>query len=73
MYSVKKNYDSPKDEDMEGVLHLLEKNIDCTDILINHIDGLIENTYFPKPFHDILTAIRNTCAVHVMNITRLTK
>ncbi|GAA4277766.1 hypothetical protein [Aquimarina mytili] len=72
MRKLKKDYYCGDHEEIEGVFSLLEKNVDCTNQLIKHIDNLIENKYFSEPVHKALTLLRNTCAVNVMNIAQLT-
>ncbi|GAA4270980.1 hypothetical protein U6A24_03690 [Aquimarina gracilis] len=73
MHTTKSHYDYRNNDEVDDVLNLVEKNIDCTNKLINHIDNLIESKYFPEPTFRVLTSIRNTCAVNVMNITRIRK
>ncbi len=73
MYQPKKSCDYGNNEDIEDVFVLLEKNVNCTHTLINHIDDLIENKYFSESIISILTTLRNTCAMNVMNIAQLTK
>ncbi len=73
MYQPKKNCDYCNDEDIEDVFSLLEKNVDCTHTLINRIDDLIEHKYLSESIIKILTTLRNTCAMNVMNIAQLTK
>ncbi|MEW7292632.1 hypothetical protein [Aquimarina sp. 2304DJ70-9] len=73
MQKLKKGYDYRNHEEVEDVFNLLEKNLDCTNKLINHIDNLIEKKYFSEPVHNVLTTLRNTCAVNVMNIAQLTE
>ncbi len=73
MYKIKNDYDNRNNEDVEDVLNLVEKNVDCTNKLIQRIDILIENKHFSESILQILITIRNTCAVNVMNINRLTK
>ncbi len=73
MYTIKNNCDYQNNDEVEDILNLVEKNVDCTNKLIKHIDNLIENKHFPESILKVLTSIRNTCAVNVMNIARLTK
>ena len=58
MYTVKNDCDYRNNDDVENILNLVEKNIDCTNKLINHIDTLIESKYFPESILKILTSIR---------------
>ncbi len=73
MRTTTNNYNFHNDNEIEDVLHLVEKNIDCTNKLIKRIDALIEKKHFPDSIFKILTTLRNTCAVNVMNITKLSK
>ncbi len=73
MHTLKNNCDYQNNDEVEDILNLVEKNVDCTNKLIKHIDNLIENKYFPQSILKVLTSVRNTYAVNVMNITRLTK
>lgn len=67
------DHDYSDQKEVKDVFHLLEKNVDCTNYVITQIDDLIENKVFSEPLHNILTLLRNTCAINVMNINRLIK
>ncbi len=73
MRTLKNDYNFCNADEIEDVFNLLEKNVAATNKLIEHIDTLIENKCFPESIFKILTSLRNTCAVNVMNIARLTK
>ncbi len=73
MQKLKKSYDYRNHEEVEDVFNRLEKNVDCTNKLIKHIDHLIEKKYFSEPVHKVLITLRNTCAVNVMNIVQLSE
>ncbi len=73
MYTIEEDCDYSNNKEVEDILSLVEKNVDCTNKLIKHIDAIIERKYFQEPILKVLTTIRNTCAVNVMNIARLTK
>ncbi len=73
MYSIKNKLDHRNDDDIENVINLLNENVDCTNKLIQHIDSLIEKKHLSETILRILKKIRNTCAVNMMNLARLTK
>ncbi|WP_271782036.1 hypothetical protein [Aquimarina algiphila] len=72
MYNLKKNVEH-NDDDVEDLFNLLEKNLNCTQTLIHHIDAFIERKHPNENMLNVLTTVRNTCAVNAMNITRLTR
>jgi len=71
MHKSKESYDYRNQKEIESIYRLLQKNLDCTHEVIEHIDELIENRYFNESLHKVLISCRNTCAVNAMNITKL--
>ncbi|MBQ4820341.1 hypothetical protein [Aquimarina sp. MMG016] len=70
MYKTIKNDNLVKNEEIEGVYRLIEKNMDCTKKVIKHIDVLIENRLYPESAFKSLTSLRNVCAINVMNLLK---
>jgi len=73
MHKLKKSQIYKDHEEVKDVFTLLEKNMNCTNTIIDQIDYLLERKHLPDSILKILTSLRNTCAVNIMNIARLTQ
>lgn len=73
MKNLTKTNNNSNPTELENVIDLIQYNMDCTKDIIYHIDDYLESKLLPKPILDALVAQRNTCAVNVMNFTRVMK
>ncbi|AXT63293.1 hypothetical protein D1816_24110 [Aquimarina sp. AD10] len=73
MHTIKNDCDYQSIDDVNDIYNLVKKNSNCAQLLIKHIDLLLENKHLSESIVQILTSIRNTCAIHVMNLARVAK
>ncbi|WP_299437806.1 hypothetical protein [uncultured Aquimarina sp.] len=71
MHESSNHYNNQNPRELENIINLIKKNVDCTKDIINHIDKFLENKQLPKSILDALVTQRNACAVNVMNFTRV--
>ena len=57
-------------EEMNNILYLIEKNLKCTQSIILHIDHLMETNLLSDKIYSFLSALRNSCAVNIMNLSK---
>lgn len=57
-------------EAINNVLYLIEKNLECTQSIILQIDHLIETNFLSDKIYSSLSALRNSCAMNIMNLNK---
>ena len=70
MNGLYQNLNQSNSEQINSVLYLIEKNLECTQSIILQIDDLIETNFLSDKIYSSLSALRNSCAMNIMNLSK---